>query len=297
MSLLQHSLELFGFSSINDITPIVLKKALKTKLMNAHPDKGGDENDIDKLLNSYVFLSENLQRLTGGRATLQNITSPEDLKGARANELINKIFEEFDLETFNTIFEKEHISENTKGYSDWLKNKVEDNNVEEGEFGEATIKRQSITDLNSAFEETYKPSQNTQSLIIHPDEMATFSGKNMGVSIINTTGGTFTSDFNTRPEYTDVFSAYTADNTLTDKVPVFKERTLEQIMKEREEELKPTEDDLAKISMWEQAELEKEKKHLEKVNEYYGGQYNGFHLSLNYKDTSSSNFIVEISPK
>jgi hypothetical protein len=292
MSLLQHSLELFGFSSIDEITVENLKRGLKNALLEAHPDKGGNVDDIDKLLNSYVFLSENLQRLTGGRATLQNISSPDDLRGKRADEIINRIFEEFDNDKFNAEFEKSHIPENGRGYLDWLKSKDGANNLVEGQFGDATIQLPTFSEssLNTVFESTYKPgSAATNDIIIHPDQMAAYSGKNLGVTLIQDTGGCFTSEYNTKPEFTDVYAAFTTNNTLTDKVPTFKAKTLEQLLKEREEDLNPTDDDLAEITAWEKKKLDDQKKHLENIKQHFEGT-----STNNLLCTNEENFVIHL---
>ena len=80
MSELASVLELFGFLSIDEVTVDSLKKSFKTRILQAHPDKGGDDIVFDKMLRSYVYLTETLQRISGGRATLQNIVSPDELK-------------------------------------------------------------------------------------------------------------------------------------------------------------------------------------------------------------------------
>jgi hypothetical protein len=57
MSLLDDALALFSYTSIDDITVNNLKKALKKALLSAHPDKNdGNDTDIDRILQSYVYL-------------------------------------------------------------------------------------------------------------------------------------------------------------------------------------------------------------------------------------------------
>ena len=92
MSELQHALELFEFLSIDDVTVNSLKKAFKTQIIRAHPDKGGDANLFDQMLRSYMYLTETVQRITGGRATLQNVVTPDELKEMRPDEIINRFF-------------------------------------------------------------------------------------------------------------------------------------------------------------------------------------------------------------
>jgi hypothetical protein len=71
--------------------------------------------------------------------------------------------------------------------------------------------------------------------------MAYISGINIGTSIIETYEEGYTSELFTNPEYTDVFSAFTSANTITDKITTFKEnnKTLEDIINERNSCIKP----------------------------------------------------------
>lgn len=287
MSLLHHSLELFGFKSIDDVTETKLKQAFKVAILRSHPDRGGNENDIEKVMNLYVFLSETLQRVSGGRQNLQNVVSPDELKGGRADELINRVFEEFDNDAFNAEFVKQHIFED-RGYESWLKTPDDTTNLsDDGAFGNATQKPPTFSekDLNVVFETTFKQGSSAQtSIILHPDQMAYTSGRNLGVALIEQTGGTFTSDPSANPKYTDLYSAFTSDNTISDKIPTFTNsaKTLEEIMAEREKEITPTDDDLKEVVEYEKKKLEEQKQHLENIKKYFDTNYECSIHSLGY---------------
>ena len=49
MSELAKTLELFGFLSIDDVTLDSLKKSFKTRILEVHPDKGGNADLFDKM--------------------------------------------------------------------------------------------------------------------------------------------------------------------------------------------------------------------------------------------------------
>ena len=213
MSELQYALELFEFKSIDDVTSESLKNAFKTKALTIHPDKGGDAEEFDRMLAGYVYLTDTLRRITGGRHTLQNITSPEELKERRPDELINRLYEEHNREEFNREFEKNHKTFG-HGYEEWLKS-----------CDDKVIPTISEKDLNSIFEETVKKGVvEPTSIILHPDEMAYVSGVCIGTDIIENHEGTYTSNIFTKPEYTDVYAAYTSDNTVYDKLTPFIEQ-------------------------------------------------------------------------
>ncbi len=277
MSELQHTLELFEFMSIDDVTADSLKRAFKKKVLKVHPDKGGDSTEFDGMLAAFVYLSETFQRINGGRATLQNVISPEQLRQLRPDELINRVFEEFDNETFNKQFEETHKSEG-HGYVDWLKNKSDDFNLIDGEFGDATQKPptfifKELEDFNKAFEETVKKDKPEPSaIILHPEAMAYISGTTVGTSIIESHEGGYTSDFYANPEYSDVYSAFTSANTVTDKVTTFKEtnKSLEDIINERNAQIKPFDDsERQAIFEFEKKKAEEQTKHLAKVKEFF----------------------------
>lgn len=279
MSELQYVLGLFEFMSIDDITADSLKKAFKKKVLQVHPDKGGDSTEFDGMLAGFVYLSETFQRINGGRATLQNVISPDQLRDLRPDELINRVFEEFDNENFNKKFEEVHKPEG-HGYIDWLGNKEEDFNLIEGEFGDATQVAPTFTfeekDFNKRFEETAKKDKPEPSaIILHPEAMAYVSGITIGTSIIESIAGReggYTSEFYSNPEYTDVYSAFTTANTITDKVTTFKEtnKTLEDIINERNSAIKPLDDsERQALYDYEKKKQTEQTKHLEKVKDFF----------------------------
>ena len=75
-----------------------------------------------------------------------------------------------------------------------------------------------------------------------------------------------------RPEYSDVQEAFTKDNTMVDKIPVFQEtgRTFEDLLKERDIEYKTEEDrDLEAIALYEKAYQQQEKEHTRRIQEFF----------------------------
>jgi hypothetical protein len=280
MSDLQHALDLFGLMSIDDVTADTLKKAFKTHILKAHPDKGGDAKIFDDMLQSYVYLSETVQRVSGGRATLQNIISPDELKNMRPDEIVNRLFEEFEREEFNKMFDEEYESLlNTHGYNKWLKNTDSEDNLIEGEFGNATQKPPTFDekDFNKIFEQKNKEGKpELTAIILHPEQMAYISGQNIGTEIIESNEGGFTSQIFTNPKYTDAYEAF-SNLTVIDKLPVYTEtnKTLDELIAERNKEITPFNNtELQAIQNY-------EKKKLEKTNQHYSNIKNHF----KYNDT------------
>ena len=276
MSYLFYSLEQFGFTSLEEVTASRLKRAFKKQVIIQHPDKGGDESSFDALLNSYLYLCETIDRLNGGRSTLQSINAPDELREQRANQFINELFDELNLEQddtsktlpddFHEQFAGTHVNEHANGYDAWLKNN--DGFVVTEQYDHLTIKKV-VEDntFHSTFEEQVrigKPTPTT--LALHLNEMA--YSANTGTTLIKS--GTFTSAPGLRPEYTDLYSAYTTENTMFDKLVPIKERTYEELLKEREEAYTvATDEDATVIAAYARKKIDDEIEHKRALESYF----------------------------
>jgi|688.fasta_scaffold39074_7 hypothetical protein len=280
MSEIDEVLQLFGFFTLDEVTPEGLKRAFKTNIIRAHPDKGGSPELFDKMLQSYVYLTETVQRVYGGRATLQNIVSPEELKGMRPDEIVNRFFEEFDREQFNKLFEeKNEVSiKLDNGYQNWLKNKEGEVNLIDGEYGDATQKPptfifKEMENFNNVFEETVKKDKPEPSaIILHPEAMAYISGQTIGTEIIDAPNGDYTSAPFLRPEYTDVFAAFNTANTITDKVATFQNtnKSLDTLIAERNQAITPLNcTELKAIQEYEKKKLDNNISNLSNIKQFY----------------------------
>jgi hypothetical protein len=306
----QHALELFEFKSMEDLTTESLKRAFKKQVLVSHPDKGGHEGDFDMLLSAYLYLSETLHRLSGGRATLLDVNAPDRIKEARANQLINEVFEDFERDRLEELFRKqmdnesemdgtdgtdakysrlkldasfheqfEKVREQTKGYSEWLQSKDTNLITTDGQYGELTIKAtiapSDIKDLNSAFESSIGVTPSVSTLALHPDQMAYCTG-NMGHTLVEQSSG-FTSAPGLNPEYTDVYQAFTSENTVFDKVQpgravIDYKDALAKMIAEREKVYECVKDEeLEAIAEYEQKKIEADKKHKNSIQQYFNG--------------------------
>ena len=128
-------------------------------------------------------------------------------------------------------------------------------------------------DFNKRFEEAAKKDKPEPSaIILHPEAMAYISGTTIGTSIIESHEGGYTSDFYANPEYTDVYSAFTTANTVTDKLTTFKEtnKSLEDIINERNAAIKPLSmNERQALFDYEKRKAEEQTKHLAKVKDFF----------------------------
>lgn len=301
-------LRVLGLQDKEDLSLEDLKKAFRLKVIQAHPDKGGDANVFDYILSAFIYISNTICRVKGGRATASDIKTPDELRADRLNDFIVSVFDEysrelsnnsykndFDIESFNKEFEKQHISDLNDGYLNWLsadsekdKEKDKEKDSKNGLLDYQILLKRSlipknlelseITDINSVFvREAKKGKPEPQSIILHPNAMAYHQGPLMGTSLIGLgeRPDTYTSDFLSNPEFTDLYQAYTNENTICDKVSDnILNRTLDEIMKEREEEVNPlTDEEKSTLFEYERKQLQKEKERIDKLNETYKTNY------------------------
>jgi hypothetical protein len=289
------ALEKLGFSSMDDVNSESLKRAFKTAVVNSHPDKGGSEEDFESILAAYVHLSTTIKRMTGGRSGFQ-VLNVFDVRQARddqftneLNNLVSEVFDHLDFnqneefrKEFNDQFEKVHVRENERGYEEWLK---QDDEVKE--VLSSSLEKD-LVDWNRTFESNVKQGKpEPTTLILHPDQMGFVSGSTRGATLIPSTGHSFTSDPEERPEYTDLQAAYTSENTVYDKVPVYeeKQRTFDDILKERDMVyVSELDRDLEAIAAYEKRKQEEETTHKQKIEAYFKG-------------TSSSVWALQSGPR
>lgn len=315
MSTLDQALELLEFKSIDDVTAETLKQSFKSVVIKTHPDRGGNPEMFDQILSAYSYLSKVIKRLSGGRDNKQTILV-SDVKESREsqfvnelNNLVNDIFDHLhqsdtDLfnKKFNEEFEKHHVRENERGYESWLRSTEDEKETSilqpPPNFKEA--------ELNTLFEERVRNGKPAPtSIILHPDEMSYSSGRSLGSALIQKTCESFTSDPDSNPEYTDLQSAYTNDNTLIDKLPVYVEtkKSLEDILAEREQVYQIHIDhELEAISAYEKKKLEEEKLHKKQIAEYFKtNESSRWALSSGivreHTSLSDDSFVIHLSNK
>jgi len=322
MTTLERALELLEFKSLEDVTANQLKISFKRIALTAHPDKGGDYVFFDEILSAYVHLSKVLKRMSGGREQIQSCIAVDEVKEAREqqfvselNNLVNDVYDELQRTTdqsytnkFNDEFEKYRKQEREdgrqwiedRGYEVWFRRKEEEDGLVDGKYGDATMKDPPVfaeKDLNKIFEYSVKCGKaEPTELILHPDEMA-FQGKSMGTELMMKDDSNFSSGPYDNPEYTDLYNAYTSDNTYFDKLPEYKEkqRTFEELLKEREIEYKTELDrDLEAIAAYELKKQKDDKEHKQKVTDYFKTTSSS-KWALQSSSSTSDSFVIQLN--
>lgn len=302
MSQLDHALQWFDFTDIEQLTAEGLKKQFKKTIIQSHPDRGGVESDFDQTIRHYEYLSAVLKRQMGGRDNIHALDLLSVIRQREAqcieelNILMNEAFDDENNEfliTFNQEFEKEQeLSYQSPGYNEWLKKdsfplspegetmmdaferlKKERLGGSKEEDEKHAVEISSMDTFHQQFEQTLPKKESTSTtLIYHPEQMALCDGLrgSIGMELIASTPYHYGSDAFAHPEYSDLQSAYTSENTVFDKIPMIPtSQTIDEFVKERDHVYDPlTDHELHAISNYENACKEKEET-IRKKNELY----------------------------
>ena len=242
MSYFASCLEVLGIQEEVALTEEALKSAYKKMALKAHPDKGGSEEYFEAVTRAYAYLSEILKHMRGGRKDMNGrVDAPTSLSTSRDseaekwkhNEPVRLNAKNLDMNAFNKLFEQTHIPDpDSDGYGDWLKNN--DTKTTPGPKFSGQFNRDVF---NRMFDdETRKNQRVSNSLVVHPGEMALTLNPTSGVSYVGERVESYTAATGSKFQFTDLRGAYTSESTISDKVANVQvgERNLEQYRASRE---------------------------------------------------------------
>jgi curved DNA-binding protein CbpA len=242
MSYFASCLEVLGIQEEVALTNEALKIAYKKMALKAHPDKGGSEEYFEAVTRAYAYLSEILKHMRGGRKDINGrVDAPTSLSTSRDSEAdkwkhvepVRLNAKNLDMNAFNKLFEQTHIPDpDSDGYGDWLKSgdtKTSSGPKFSGQFNRDVF--------NRMFDDESKKNQrSTNSLIVHPGEMALTLNPTSGVSYVGEKVESYTAATGSKFQFTDLRGAYTSESTISDKVANVQvgERNIEQYRASRE---------------------------------------------------------------
>ena len=242
MSYFASCLEVLGIQEEVALTEEALKSAYKKMALRAHPDKGGSEEYFEAVTRAYAYLSEILKHMRGGRKDMNGrVDAPTSISTSRDseaekwkhNEPVRLNAKNLDMNAFNKLFEQTHIPDpDSDGYGDWLKNN--DTKTTSGPKFSGQFNRDVF---NRMFDdETRKNQRVSNSLVVHPGEMALTLNPTSGVSYVGERVESYTAATGSKFQFTDLRGAYTSESTISDKVANVQvgERNLEQYRASRE---------------------------------------------------------------
>lgn len=243
MSYFASCLEVLGIQEEVALTEETLKSAYKKMALKAHPDKGGSEEYFEAVTRAYAYLSEILKHMKGGRKEVNGrVEAPSAVSSSRDAdaekwkhvEPVRLNAKNLDMNAFNKLFEQTHIPDpDSDGYGDWLKGGDKSTSSSGPKFS-GQFNRDVF---NRMFEdEARKNQRGSNSLIVHPGEMALTLNPNSGVSYVGEKVESYTAATGSKFQFTDLRGAYTSESTISDKVANVQvgERNLEQYRASRE---------------------------------------------------------------
>jgi curved DNA-binding protein CbpA len=217
-------LEVLGIQEEVALTEESLKASYKKMALRAHPDKGGSEEYFEAVTRAYAYLSEILKHMKGGRKDINGcVEAPTSLNVSRDAEAekwkhaepVRLNAKNLDMNAFNKLFEQTHIPDpDSDGYGDWLKSS--ETNTSSGPKFSGQFNRDVF---NRMFEDEAKKSQRaSNSLIVHPGQMALTLNPTSGVDFVGERPDSYTAAPNSKFQFTDLRGAYTTESTISDKV-------------------------------------------------------------------------------
>jgi curved DNA-binding protein CbpA len=242
MSYFASCLEVLGIQEEVALTEEALKIAYKRMALKSHPDKGGSEEYFEAVTRAYAYLSEILKHMKGGRKEMNGrVEAPTSVSVGRDMdaekwkhvEPVRLNAKNLDMNAFNKMFEQTHIPDpDSDGYGDWLKSgdtKASNGPKFSGQFNRDVF--------NRMFDDESRKNQRTSnSMIVHPGEMALTLNPTSGVSFTGEKVESYTAATGSKFQFTDLRGAYTSESTISDKVANVQvgERNLEQYRAARE---------------------------------------------------------------
>lgn len=219
-------LQVMGLEEEVALNEQALKAAYKKVSMKAHPDKGGSEEEFDKVTRAYAYLGEILRRVRGGRSgELVSMAeeSPARLAGTREQasetwkmkEPVKLNAKNLNMETFNKVFEETRLPDpDGDGYGDWLKNP--EGGVNSNKFGGKF--NRSV--FNDAFDSEIRSraQQGNAFAMTNRQPEALVMAPNLGIELGRERPDDFTGANLNGLKYTDLKKAYTSDSTFSHQV-------------------------------------------------------------------------------
>jgi curved DNA-binding protein CbpA len=242
MSYFASCLEVLNIQEEVALTEESLKISYKKMALKAHPDKGGSEEYFEAVTRAYAYLSEILKHMKGGRKdvngrvdapTSLNVSRDADAEKWKHVEPVRLNAKNLDMNAFNKMFEQTHIPDpDSDGYGDWLKS-ADSKSTSGPKFG-GQFNRDVF---NRMFDdEARKNQRGSNSLVVHPGEMALTLNPTSGVSYVGEKVESYTAATGSKFQFTDLRGAYTSESTISDKVANVQvgERSLDQYRASRE---------------------------------------------------------------
>lgn len=227
-------LKVLGIEEEVALTEDALKLAYKKAVIKAHPDKGGSKEAFDAVTRAYAYLGDIIQLVKGQRGSggaakegpVMGLDSAMEQRKAASQDWqmpaqpVRLDPKNLNMTAFNEMFEQTRVPDpDEDGYGDWLKGEGDD-----GRKGKRLKNSKKFSEdfnrevFNRMFEEEQATAGNSGQLIQfqHPQELVL--SQSAGVEIGRDRPGDYTAAYDSDLQFTDLRSAYTKENTVSEKV-------------------------------------------------------------------------------
>lgn len=212
------------------LTEEALKAAYKKAARKAHPDKGGSKEAFDAVTRAFAYLMDIIKLVKGasGSAGQESVPTLDTANQRRRDAAESwKMPEEpvklnpknLDMNKFNQLFEQTRVPDpDEDGYGDWLKDEAakKGKNLKNAKTFSDNFNREVF---NRMFEEEQEAEGRGGGALIqfnHPQEL-TLSAHS-GVELGRDRPPDYTAAYDSKMQFTDLMSAYTKENTVSEKV-------------------------------------------------------------------------------
>ncbi len=221
-------LRVLGIQEEIALTEEALKTAYKRAVIKVHPDKGGTKDAFDAVTRAYAYLMDILKLVKGqsgsaGQGEVPGLDTVQERRKAAANDWqmpaqpVRLNPNNLDLNKFNQLFEQTRVPDpDEDGYGDWLKDESAGTRTKiRGKKFSENFNREVF---NRMFEEETQESGQGSQLIQfqHPQELVL--SQSAGVELGRDRPSDYTSAYDSGIQFTDLRSAYTKENTVSEKV-------------------------------------------------------------------------------
>jgi curved DNA-binding protein CbpA len=267
----QESLTLLGLDETEVLTYDRIKSAYRRAALQAHPDKGGSEQQFDEIRRAFQYIEKILQRISPtfqktvpqGPITMENASL---YRGESDNVVAPPVqisAKKMDMSTFNRLFEENRLPDPSRdtGYGDWLKGQGGSEDIEKdprlrGKFNQQVFE--------SVFREKAQTQRDKTAIIKHriPDAIISSGGTELGGDDTEN----YTAAIGSDTTFTDLKEAYSYGATVFQEVADInvqekKLGTLSDAKRQREADLlKIDPDEQTRIAIAAKALEERERK-------------------------------------
>ena len=223
-------LKVLGIEEEVALTEETLKAAYKKAARKAHPDKGGSKEAFDAVTRAYAYLVDIIRLVKGssGSAGQGAVPGLDSVQGQRKEaaeswqmpaQPVRLDPKNLDMNKFNQLFEQTRVPDpDEDGYGDWLKGN-------DGESSRKKIRGKKFSEdfnrevFNRMFEEEQEANGRGSTTLTnyqHPQELVL--SQSAGVELGRDRPSDYTAAYDSGLQFTDLRSAYTKENTVSEKV-------------------------------------------------------------------------------